>query len=88
MLGFLERQHFRENIPAGLPPGTRVANKTGWITAHNHDAAIVFPSDAPPYVLVVMVRGIEEQPIAAALVAELSRQVWAFHTRRAVSEVS
>jgi beta-lactamase class A len=81
MLEVLERQHFRENIPAGLPPGTRVANKTGWITAHNHDAAIVFPPDAPPYVLVVMVRGIEEQPVAAALVAELSSRVWAFHTR-------
>lgn len=80
MLGILERQHFRENIPAGVPEGTRVANKTGWITAHNHDAAIVFPPDAPPYVLTVMVRGIENQGVAAALVAELSREVWAFHT--------
>jgi beta-lactamase class A len=80
MLRILERQHFRENIPAGLPEGTRVANKTGWITAHNHDAAIVFPPDAPPYVLAVMVRGIEDQGVAAALVADLSRQVWAFHT--------
>jgi len=73
MLAVLERQHFRENIPAGLPAGTRVANKTGWITAHNHDAAVVFPPSAPPYVLVVMVRGIEEQEEAAALVAEIGR---------------
>ncbi len=80
MLAILERQHFRENIPAGLPEGTRVANKTGWITAHNHDAAVVFPPDAPPYVLTVMVRGIDDQAVAAALVADLSRQVWAFHT--------
>jgi len=81
MLTILERQHFRENIPAGVPEGTRVANKTGWITAHNHDAALVFPPDAPPYALAVMVRGIEDQKVAAALVAELSRQVWAYHTR-------
>lgn len=80
MLAILERQHFRENIPAGVPEGTRVANKTGWITAHNHDAAVVFPPDAPPYVLTVMVRGIEDQTVAAALVAELSRLVWAYHT--------
>jgi beta-lactamase class A len=80
MLAVLERQHFRDNIPAGVPEGTRLANKTGWITAHNHDAAVVFPADAPPYVLAVMVRGIEDQPVAAALVADLSRQVWAFHT--------
>jgi len=81
MLAILERQHFRENIPAGLPEGTRVANKTGWITAHNHDAALVFPPDAPAYVLTVMVRGIEDQKVAAALVGDLSRQVWAYHTR-------
>jgi beta-lactamase class A len=86
MLAILERQHFRENIPAGLPPGTRVANKTGWITAHNHDAAIVFPAEAPPYVLVVLVRGIQEQPEAAALVAELSRAVWLHHDGAAALE--
>jgi len=79
MLAVLERQHFRENIPAGLPEGTRVANKTGWITAHNHDAAVVFPSDAPPYVLAVLVRRIDEQAEAAALVAEVSRRVWSWH---------
>ncbi|MGD8322203.1 MAG: class A beta-lactamase-related serine hydrolase [Gemmatimonadota bacterium] len=82
MLSILERQHFRENIPAGLPEGTRVANKTGWITAHNHDAAVVFPDNAPPYVLTVMVKGIEDQATAAALIANLSRQVWAYHRAR------
>lgn len=80
MLAILERQHFRENIPAGLPEGTRVANKTGWITAHHHDAAVVLPDGAPPYVLAVMVRGIEEQHAAADLVAALSREVWRHHT--------
>jgi len=80
MLTTLERQHFRENIPAGVPEGVRVANKTGWITAHNHDAAVVFPPDAPPYALAVMVRGIEDQDEAAALVAEISRQVFWYHT--------
>jgi beta-lactamase class A len=81
MLATLEHQHFRENIPAGLPEGTRVANKTGWITAHNHDAAVVFPEGAPPYVLTVMTRGIEDQKVAAALVADLSRLVWDYQTR-------
>ncbi|MEJ2204250.1 MAG: class A beta-lactamase-related serine hydrolase [Gemmatimonadota bacterium] len=80
MLGILERQHFRENIPAGVPEGTRVANKTGWITAHNHDAAVVFPRDQDPYVLVVMVRGLEDQEQAADLVAGLSGLVWSYHT--------
>jgi beta-lactamase class A len=82
MVAILERQHFRENIPAGLPAGTRVANKTGSITGHTHDAAVVFPEAAPPYVMVVMVRGIEEQERAAALAAGISRQVWEHHLAR------
>lgn len=86
MLGILEHQHFRENIPAGVPEGTRVANKTGWITGHNHDAAVVFPTGAPPYVLAVMTRGIEDQKVAAALVADLSALVWRYHVGRHASE--
>ena len=82
MLGILERQHFRENIPAGLPPGTRVANKTGWITGINHDAAVVFPEEAPPYVLVVLLRGHPGEDQGTAFAAELSRVVYQHHMAR------
>lgn len=91
MLSILEDQEYREQIPAGLPPGTRVANKTGWITGITHDAALVLPEgDVPPYVLVILVRGFEgEQTRAEALAAELSRMVWdhhRVHARRAPAE--
>jgi beta-lactamase class A len=79
MLGILERQHFRENIPAGLPLGTRVANKTGWITGINHDAALVFPDGAPAYVLVVLLRGHPAEDQGTAFAAELSRMVYDHH---------
>lgn len=77
MLEILERQHFRAGIPAGLPAGTRVANKTGWITGIQHDAALVFPPTDDPYVLVVMVRGHPAEDQGEAMAAELSRLVWA-----------
>jgi beta-lactamase class A len=80
MLAVLERQHFRENIPAGLPPGTQVANKTGWITGINHDAAVVFPETADAYVLVIMLRGHPAEDQGTAFAAELSRIVWEHHT--------
>jgi beta-lactamase class A len=41
MIEILERQTFNDGIPAGLPPGTRLAHKTGEITKIHHDAAIV-----------------------------------------------
>ncbi len=72
MLAILEHQEFNEGIPAGLPAGTRVAHKTGWITGIDHDAAIVYPDGGPPYVLVVLVRGIEDHAVSSQLIATLS----------------
>lgn len=76
MLDILSRQHFTGGIPAGVPEGTRVANKTGWITGINHDAALVFPPDDDPYVLVVMVRGHPAEDQGEAMTAVLSRIIW------------
>jgi len=73
MVDILKRQQFNEAIPAGLPPGTPVAHKTGGITKIHHDAAIVY---APrPYVLVVLVRGLDDSKQGAALIVEITRAV-------------
>jgi beta-lactamase class A len=76
MLAILEGQEFREMIPAGLPPGTRVGNKTGWITGIHHDGAIVYPPGRPPYVLVVLTRGFQGAEPAARTAREISAAVW------------
>ncbi len=74
MLAILSRQTFKDAIPAGVPAGTRIAHKDGNITKIHHDAAIVYGPH--PYVLVVLVRGLEEQKDSAALIAAISRDVW------------
>jgi beta-lactamase class A len=76
MRDILARQEFNEEIPAGLPPGTRVAHKTGWITGVLHDAAVVYPANRKPYVLVVLTRDIPDEKVARALIADISRIVW------------
>jgi beta-lactamase class A len=74
MVEILERQTLNEGIPAGLPHGTRVAHKTGQITKIHNDAAIVF---APkPFVLVILIRGIADQKESAALMADITRQIY------------
>jgi beta-lactamase class A len=74
MAAILKRQHFNDGIPAGLPAGTVVGHKTGSITKIHHDAGIVY--GPKPYVLVVLVRGIQDQKVSAALIASISREVW------------
>jgi beta-lactamase class A len=74
MIAVLERQTVNERIPAGLPPGTVVAHKTGEITKIRHDAGIVY---APrPFVLVVLTRGLTDDKAADALIADIARRLY------------
>jgi len=82
MRQILEGQEFDQEIPAGLPPGTRVAHKTGWITGVLHDGAIVYPSGSSPYVLVVLTKNIPDEKVARSLIVDVSRLVYAEATAR------
>jgi beta-lactamase class A len=74
MVAILKRQTFNDRIPAGLPPGTPVAHKTGEITKIQHDAAIVYGER--PFVLVILVRGIEDPKRGSALAADITRVLY------------
>ena len=75
MVAILKQQEFNDTIPAGLPDNVEVAHKTGWITEIHHDAAIVYPLNAAPYVLVVLTQGISDREMSAALHARIARAV-------------
>ena len=75
MVAILRRQTVNDRIPAGLPADVAVAHKTGEITRIRHDAAIVY---APrPFVLVVLIRGLDDTKKASTLAADITRVVYA-----------
>lgn len=82
MLAILEAQAFNDEIPAGLPTGTRVAHKTGSITNTLHDAGIVYPAGRSPYALAILTRNIPDEKVAATLIADCSRLVWEWLSTR------
>jgi beta-lactamase class A len=51
----LRAQTYRAGIPAGLPRGTDIGNKTGWIDGVNHDVALIRAPGLPPIGLAVLV---------------------------------
>ncbi|MGM0669102.1 MAG: serine hydrolase [Gemmatimonadota bacterium] len=82
MLEILSRQHWQTKIPALLPEDVRVAHKTGRITGISHDAGVVYPPGAPPYVLVILTRGFDEGEDADSVAARISRLIFDHHLER------
>jgi beta-lactamase class A len=80
MLETLFGQRHREDLAAGLPPGTRVAYKNAWIRGVRHAAGIVYPDDAPPFVLAVCLTSplAVNKPGDAAcqLIAQVAAAAW------------
>lgn len=63
-------------IPTGLPAGTYVAHKPGWIDGACHDVALVRPLDEPPFILSVFTAARLDDAEIHALVAEVARVCW------------
>jgi len=82
MMEIMSRQHWRTKIPAKLPEGVRVAHKTGRITEISHDAGIVYPPEAPPYVVVILTRGFRDGQVADSVAADISRTIYDAHVAR------
>ncbi len=79
MIEILKRQTYNKMIPAGLPRDVVVAHKTGSITRIAHDAALVFPPDSDPFVLVILTRGWENHAEAREAGATITSQIYDFH---------
>jgi beta-lactamase class A len=76
MISILGRQRFRDGIPAGLPEGVAVANKTGAFAGVDHDAAIIFPPGRKPCLLVVLTWGWKPGREGKELIARLAGLIY------------
>jgi beta-lactamase class A len=77
MIDVLLAQEMVEDLAAGLPPGTRIAHKNGWVTGVRHGAGVVFPDDAPPYAVVCCTSTALPDDQARRLVARVAAASWA-----------
>ncbi|MDH6143385.1 beta-lactamase class A [Kitasatospora sp. GP30] len=81
VLAMLEHNAHGVDLAAGLPSGTRLAGKNGWLPGARHSAAVIHPPDAPPYALAVcytgpLANGEDVHDPAARLLARISAGVW------------
>lgn len=74
-IGLLSANTWNDEIPSGLPPGTRVAHKNGWDDGIRHDAGIVMPAGKPPFVVSVLTTGLTDE-VAQPLIAGVASWAW------------
>jgi beta-lactamase class A len=77
MFDVLLAQEIDDDIVRGLPAGTPVAHKNGWITGINHSAALVLPADAPEFLLVSCITAPVSQEDGQAMLARIAAAAWA-----------
>ena len=80
MIEIMSRQEWRDKIPAGLPPGLLVANKTGGVSGTSNDAAIVYTPSGAPIVMVVYCRGLsyEASERASQAIAGIATELYEY----------
>jgi beta-lactamase class A len=78
MIQIMRQQEWRERIPAGLPEGLKVANKTGGVAGTSNDAAIICAPSGTPIVMVVYWKGLgrEQKGRADASIAAIARLLY------------
>lgn len=77
MRQILLAQEKNDDLPSGLPAGTPIAHKNGWITGVRHDAAVIYPPDAAPYTLVVCATTAREDDEMTGLMGRIAAASWA-----------
>ncbi|MBB2167197.1 serine hydrolase [Gluconacetobacter aggeris] len=83
MIGVMLGQTFNDIIPPGLPAGTPVAHKTGWVHGVRNDAAIVFLPNGAHYILVELSRDLPDEAAGIKVLNAISETVFAAYHRRA-----
>jgi beta-lactamase class A len=81
MVAIMLGQADRDGIPAALPRGTSVANKTGELAGTRNDVAIVEPFGDSPFVLAIMTRETYDYPAAYAAIHAVTRATYAVAAR-------
>ncbi|QRG66618.1 serine hydrolase [Brevibacillus choshinensis] len=77
MIDILRRQHYNTRLPYLLPPGTKVAHKTGTVNEVVNDAGIIYlPEDKGAIAIAVLSRGIKDKQAAELTIARVARAVY------------
>lgn len=80
VLAILGAQQINDAIPVGLPAGTRVAHKSGWVEGVSHDAGVIYPTQGQggdPFVFVMCTTSDLDERAGLELISAGAAAAWA-----------
>lgn len=80
ILDYMKRQERVSKIPAGIPEGVEVANKTGELSNLENDVAIVFLENNP-YIICIMADEVDDPEKMRKSEAEISEKIYFYISR-------
>lgn len=81
MINVMLGQTDREKIPAALPAGLQIANKTGEITGTRNDVAVIDPYGPAPLVLAILTKDCTDYSASNRAIHDITRAVYRAATR-------
>ncbi len=76
IVSVLAAQQINDALPRGLPGGTWVAHKSGWMTGVSHDGGIVQPPDGEPFIFVICTTSDLAEQEGLDLIAAAAAAAW------------
>ncbi len=76
MLQMLRRTEHRDKLPAELPVGVSVSQKSGYTEDVSHDAGLVYPEADRPYAVALLTKGHKDRYIVEERMGRASRMIF------------
>lgn len=78
MIDILEDQIHNDMFPVKLPPDTKIAHKTGWITGVHHDSGIIYMPDGEAAILVFLSKNAPDRKAVLDAGATIAKLIYDF----------
>ena len=78
MIRILSDQEFNDVIPTRLPTDVQVAHKTGWITQHHHDSALLISPDGRYFSFTILSKAWTNEALANEVMGKVAEMAYSF----------
>ena len=82
MIKILSDQEFNDVIPTRLPADVQVAHKTGWITQHHHDSALIISPEGRYFSFTILSKGWTNETAANEAMGKVVEMAYRYFSKK------